>query len=264
MAKIADYLPAPAGGLEGEIKDASQQQQERLRDPTSGQFIVDPASTPNVDWEKRYLELEQHNSRQAQTLGLYKQQIDTFITNPTPATPEPQVAPEPITMDALYEDPNAAIHQAVDQHPVVQEARALTQRYEADRLQRDADAFGVKHPDAMSIKETPEFQNWVVADATRMDLYTKGNQYDFHAADALFHMFKTEKGLANVTTQQAVQQAELVSSSGELVQEPAVYSRQEYIQKLMRSKQGDLEAEAWVKANAANYRIALGNGNVRD
>jgi len=268
MAEFKDYLPggknAPAGGIDEEIGDAAQQQQARLRDPNTGQFIVDPASTPNVDWEERFKELEQHNSRQAQTLGEYRRTIDNFIASPTPATPEPQDPPSPITVDEFYEDPQSTIQRAVDNHPVVQDARDLKAQMERDAILRSAQKFQGKHPDYEKIDATPEFQNWIVGDTTRQDLYSRGSSYDFSAADALFSLYKAEKGMAQVQTQQDIQQAELVSSSGEMVQEPPRYSRAEYVHKLMRARQGDLECEDWVKANAANYRLALEAGNVRD
>jgi len=262
MAKYLDYVKPNGDGIDVEIGEAAEQQQARARDPESGQFVATPET---VDWEKRYLELEKLNSRQAQTLGEYRHTIDEYITTPTSSEPVPQAeAPSPITAEEMYEDPNAAVLRAVDNHPVVQEARDLKVSMERrDRAER-ADAFQTKHPDFQEIGATPEFQNWVVEDSTRQDLYSRGNQYDFSAADALFRLYKAEKGMKQVTTQQSIQQAELVSSSGEMVQEPATYSRSEYINKLKRSKQGDLDAEDWVRTHVANYRVALQSGNVRD
>jgi len=260
MAKFEDYLPGgaanPQGGIEEEIVDAQGQQQAR-QEPV----------TPAVDWEKRYAELEKLNSRQAQTLGDYRQTIDSFITNPTPATEaNPQEgSPQPLTVDDFYEDPNAAVLRAVESHPAIQEARDLTKRVEADRIQSELDRFTERHADYQDIGGSPEFQNWVVENPTRLDLFQRGNQYDFNAADALFSLYKAERGLTQVTTAQEIQQAELVSSSGELA--PVIehkYSRSEYIDTLKRSRQGDLDAEDWVKRNAAGYRMALQSGNVRD
>jgi hypothetical protein len=257
MAKFEDYVTpvpgVPTGGIEDEIKDSATQQAARLDDVTQ------------VDWEKRYSELEKLNSRQAQTLGDYRKTIDEFITDPTPnATVTPDEPLSPITAEDLYEDPNAAVLRAVESHPAIQEARQLKHSIEQDRLQSDLDAFASRHEDYQEIVTTPEFQNWVADNPTRVDLYTRGNQYDFSAADAVFSLYKAEQGLTQVTSAQNIAQAELVSSSGEIVQEPPTYSRSEYINKLMRSKQGDLDAESWVRTHAANYRVALGNGNVRD
>ena len=274
MARIEDYLPGGQkdpnrGGdsLSANINDAQRQQearQDQPRDPETGQFVSD--STP-TDWEQRYKELEKLNSRQAQTLGEQRKLIDEYIvgTSSTPQPePEPQESYQPITVDDLYEDPNAALQRAVDAHPAIREARKLTEQYQRDARDREAESFRERHPDYQDIAQSPEFQNWVVGDPTRVSLYTRGNEYDFSAADALFRLYKAEKGIAQVRQQQSIEQAELVTSSGEMVREPPKYSRGEYIEKLTRSKQGDLDAENWVKRNAAGYRRALASGNVRD
>jgi len=259
MAKFEDYLPQgakdPQGGIADEIADAQQQQQARQAD-----------GTPEVNWKERYGELEKLNSRQAQTLGDYRRTIDEFIANPTPVTNAvPQEDSLPLTTEDFYEDPNAAVLKAVDSHPAIQDARALVQRAEADKLQSELDRFAGRHEDYQAIGSTPEFQNWVAENPTRQDLFQRGNQYDFNAADALFSLYKAERGLTQVTNEQEIQQAELVSSSGDLAPaEAPKYSRSEYIQNLTRSRQGDLVAEDWVKHNAAGYRMALTSGNVRD
>lgn len=251
--KYEDYLKNKQDGLSEEINDAATQQTARQ----------EAASTP-IDWEVRYKELEKLNSRQAQTLGEYRRTIDDFITNPTPSTDTTQEESRPITSDDLYEDPNAAVLRAVESHPAIREAREIQAKLKTQERDAKLVGFAERHPDYREIGASPEFQNWVVDNPTRMDLFQRGNQYDFNAADALFSLYKAERGLTQVQAAQNIAQAELVSSSGELVQEPPRYSRAEYIDKLMRSKQGDLAAETWVKRNAAGYRIALGSGNVRD
>ena len=259
MAKFEDYLPQgakdPQGGIADEIEDAQQQQQARQLD-----------ATPEVDWQERHRQLEILNSRQAQTLGEYRQTIDQFISNPTPAQADPsEESLSPPSIDDFYEDPNAAVLKAVESHPAIRDARELTKRVEADRIQAELDRFTERHADYQDIGGSPEFQNWVVDNPTRLDLFQRGNQYDFNAADALFSLYKAEKGLTQATNEQEIQQAELVSSSGDLAPTaPAKYSRSEYIRNLTRARQGDLEMEDWVKANAAGYRMALESGNVRD
>ena len=258
MAKFEDYVTQVpgtpvVGGIDDEIQDAGTQQAARQDDATQ------------VDWEKRYGELEKLNSRQAQTLGDYRKTIDEFITSPTHANEATsEETPSPITVDELYDDPNAAVLKAVESHPAIREARELKHSIEQERRQSELDSFAERHDDYQEIATSPEFQNWVVENPTRTDLFNRGNQYDFSAADALFSLYKAEQGLTQVTSAQEIAQAELVSSSGEIVQELPTYSRSEYINTLKRSKQGDLDAEDWVKTHAANYRIALGNGNVRD
>jgi len=254
MAKFADYVKVQEAGINEEIVDANAQQTARQEDATQA-----------VDWEKRYGELEKLNSRQAQTLGDYRKTIDDFITSPTTSEANPSTEPPlPITTDDLYDDPNAAVLRAVESHPAIQEARDMKAAFESNQRQSDLDAFALRHEDYQEIVASPEFQNWVADNPTRQDLFQRGNQYDFSAADAVFSLYKAEQGLAQNNNAQEIAQAELVSGTSEFSQEPPTYSRSEYINKLMRSKQGDLEAEDWVKTHAANYRMALTSGNVRD
>lgn len=256
MARYEDYVKTvvPAGGIDDEILDSAAQQTARQTD-----------ATQDVNWEQRYGELEKLNSRQAQTLGDYRKTIDNFITSPTPEATTLSEPLTPITSDDLFNDPSAAINQAVASHPAVLDAIELKASYERDKQQASLDNFAERHEDYMVIAQTPEFQNWVADNPTRTDLFQRGNQYDFSAADALFSLYKAEQGLTQVNQANEIAQAELVSSSGEIMNnEPVTYSRAQYVNTLKRAKQGDLEAEDWVKANVASYRIALGNGQVRD
>lgn len=260
MAKYEDYVKEVQStkvedGIDSEIQDANAQQTARTKD-----------ATQDVNWQERYSELEKLNSRQAQTLGEYRRTIDEFITSPTSnsedATSEDSVSP--ITVDELYDDPNAAVLKAVESHPAIREARELKNSIEQDRRQAELDSFATRHEDYQEIATSPEFQNWVVENSMRTELFNRGNQYDFSAADALFSLYKAEQGLNQVSNEQQIAQVELVSGTGELTQEPPKYSRSEYINMFKRSKQGDLNAEDWVRTHAANYRKALEAGNVRD
>lgn len=264
MAKFEDYLPGatndpnrPAGGaMDEEIGDASQQQQARQDD-----------ATPATNWEERYKELEKLNSRQAQTLGEYRKTIDTFITNPTPATEANPAEEESgtISLDDFYEDPNAAVLKAVESHPAIREARQLKEKMQEQERTSALEGFSTRHPDYSEVGASPEFQNWVADNSMRLELYQRADGYDFSAADALFSLYKAEKGISQVNTQRDIDQAELVNSSGEMApKEPPKYSRSEYINKLTRARQGDLEAEDWVKRHSAHYRMAMASGNVRD
>lgn len=258
MANFEDYLPGgakdPSGGLRDEINDAAQQQQARQED-----------ATPNTDWEQRYKELEKLNSRQAQTLGDYRKVIDEFIQHPTPNdNATPQEAPQPITAEDFYENPNEAVLRAVESHPAIQEARQLKEQMVKQERQSSMDQFVARHEDYQEVGGSPEFQNWVAEQPMRQELFQRADSYDFSAADALFSLYKAERGMQSQQQAADIAQAELTSSSGELVPDVPRYSRSEYIDKLTAAKQGDLKAEDWVKRNAAGYRNALMKGNVRD
>ncbi|NIN96666.1 MAG: hypothetical protein GTO49_17195 [Anaerolineae bacterium] len=171
-------------------------------------------------------------------------------------------------MEDFYDDPASAINRAVDAHPAVQEARQVVADTKRKELEGQVTDFQTRHPDYQQIGGSPEFQSWIAENPLRVDLYRKADAYDFTAADALFSLYKAEKGISQMQQEasqaQQIEAASLEASSELMVQEPPRYSRSEYVNKLMRAKQGDLEAEEWVKRNAAGYRQALAVGNVRD
>jgi hypothetical protein len=266
MAKFEDYLPGGAAdpnpapvaqsGLDGQIAVTDAEQQAREQNATP------------VDWEDRYKNLEKLNSQQAQLVGEYKNVIDNYIANPTLGTPEPSPDPTPISEQDWYDDPVKAVNQAVDTHPAIQEARQIKAQYEAQAIQSSVDGFRQRHPDYETIGGSPEFQVWVQENPTRQALAQSANGYDMNSADALFSLYKAEKGISQMTQEAsealAINAASLEDSSNVMVVDEPKYSRYEYVQTLKRAKQGDLDAEEWIKSNQAGYRLALESGNVRD
>ena len=267
MAKIEDYLPggkhdpAAADGINEEIQDAQGQQNAR------------ETSTQTVDWEERYKNLERLNSQQAQTLGDYRKIIDDFITHPTPAAQQPtQEESRPINYDDLYEKPQEVIQGAIDDalrnHPTIREAEELKRRAEQHERETAIADFRTRHPDCEEIAESVEFKSWVHESPSRLALAQAADQFDMNSADALFSLYKAEKGFTQVRTEQeeseAIQAASLEESSQQMVVDQPKYSRQDFIATKTRAEQGDLEAEQWIQRNVAAYREALASGNVRD
>lgn len=251
MAKYEDYLPGgskytgPEEVLEKEIEEAEVQQEERVSTPV------------DIDWEKRYTDLEVAYSRQGQQMGDYRALIDEHISTPDEAEGPTEVSP--ITPDEIYEDPDAAVRRAVDSHPAIQEARELKKEFAENKQIADRQAFKVKHPDMEKIIASPEFVNWVNEDSTRLELARRADGWDLASADALFTMYDTKT--PEVITPPVV---ELESGYGAESPAPEQYSRSEMLRHKIRAKQGVLEEQDYVKAHGAAYRIALGEGNVRD
>jgi hypothetical protein len=263
MAKIEDYLPggdndpnAPAGGLDAEIAAAEEDQQSRKDNATA------------VDWEERYKNLEKLNSQQAQTVGDYRRVIDDYILNPTPASEPTEEESQPITSDDLYQNPDETITKAIANHPAIKEAQEIKASFEAQERARSLDTFKESHPDFEEIKATPEFASWVQDNPTRIALYGAANNWDMNSADALFSLYKAEKGISKMENEakeaEAIQAASLEDSSAVMVTGEPKYSRGEFVDMKMKANQGDQDAERWINRNIAAYRAALGSGNVRD
>jgi hypothetical protein len=257
MAKYEDYVKKAQEEQVGtdEIDQAAAQQEER------------EVSTPEVNWQKRYEDLEVAYSRQGQQMGDYRQMIDNYVSTPV-STAEVPVEPVTITSDDIYENPNDSIDRKIESHPAILEVNQLKNELAAREAQSIREAFTLKHPDFQQTYETTEFANWVNANPMREDLRQRAANFDMTAADALFTLWEIEQG-ASVVSQEldatnAVAQVGLESGSVQTELAPERYSRSEMLEQKIRAKQGDLAAERYVKAHGPAYREALGAGLVRD
>jgi len=252
MAKYEDYLPGgklytgPEEILDTEIEAAEVQQEERVSTPV------------DVDWEKRYNDLEVAYSRQGQQMGDYRALIDEHISTPDPTAAD-LIEVNPITPDDIYEDPDAAVRRAVDSHPAILEAKELKQDLIDQKALTERNEFVTKFPKMQETINSPEFATWVNEDPTRLVLAQRADGWDLASADALFTMYDNRAPV--VTTPPVV---ELESGYGAESPAPEQYSRSAMLEQKIRAKQGDHAAQAYVKQHGAPYRIALGEGNVRD
>jgi|8_EtaG_2_1085327.scaffolds.fasta_scaffold00672_14 hypothetical protein len=253
MAKYEDYAKVQQdSGENQEIKEAQVQQEER------------EASTPEVNWEQRYLELEKVASRKENENHALKRMVDDYITS----EPEPQVKEPPeITVDKLYDNPSEVFDEQISAHPAVQRVEELEQKL-ARREQEEAEAkFAASHPDYTKIVSTPEFANWVAENPTRIYLAQAADAFDFSSADALFSLYKAEKGLktatAEIEQEASIQAVSLEAPASGEPPPPQEYSRSEMVKMKTQAKQGNLEAEDYVRAHSAAYLQALSEGNVR-
>lgn len=256
MAKYSDYVQE---GNEPKVNDP-----EVVVTPVEPVVEITPDPQP-INWEDRYKELEKHNSRQAQELGDYRKVIDTYITDPTP---EPEsVKPPEIDPGKLYDNPAEVFDEQIAAHPAVQRVEKLEQQL----LERERDlaraGFETAHPDWNATSATPEFANWVQESQTRLALAQRADQFDFDSADALFSLYEAETQSNTQATEQAqeqnVQAVSLETPAAGEPPAPQAFSRSEMTAMKTRAKQGDLEAESYVRANAAAYLQALADKNVR-
>ncbi len=256
MAKYTDYVKEVQEETvaQDEIQEAAQQQEER------------ETSTPEVDWEKRYADLEVAYSQQGQTMGDYRKLIDDYVSTPVQSQTVEEIVP--ITSDDIYENPDEAVRRAVDSHPAILQAKQDKVDNDVQKATAIRAAFTVQHPESQATWQSSEFASWVTENPMRGDLAVRANEFDMTAADALFTLWEADQA-AQATAEetqanQAVDAVGLESGTATFETAPDRYSRSEMLETRIRAKQGDREAERYVKANAAAYRIALGSGNVRD
>jgi hypothetical protein len=256
MAKYEDYInKSKEETIVQEEIDAAAVQQE-----------VRQETTPDVNWQKRYEDLEVAYSRQGQQMGDYRKVIDEFVSTPE-IQPEIEVDASPITADDIYDNPAEAVNRAVDAHPAILKAKQLEKDLAEQKAIELRSQFALRHPDYQTVYESTEFANWVAENPLREDLRQRAATFDMTAADALFSLWEAEQQVATSTEQvEAANVASVSLESGVGAESPAAerYSRSEMLDKKIRAKQGDIGAERYVKAHAVAYREALQAGNVRD
>lgn len=135
--------------------------------------------------------------RQSGETGELREIVDNFIRQQTAqasTSTQPQQAQE---APDFYEDPEAAVSHAVENHPAVVEAQKTTEQL---RRQSASSMLQQKHPDAKQIIGDPEFVEFIKASPIRQELFVRADtQADFNAADELITQFKARKSVAQST-----------------------------------------------------------------
>lgn len=276
MARYEDYAKAhlerqerEQAELGKEIAEAKEQQTQRQETPAPSGFEMPERFKGKSPEEvaQSYVELEKAYSRQGNDLGEMRKLVDTLAqtntTTVTPTEPEPKV--EPISTDDLWNDPNEAIHSAVDASPAMKRVAELEAKLAETQRDNAIRAFKEQHPNYNTVVASPEFQNWVNERPERLEaLHRADSQWDLSTADVLLTAFEQEQKVKELESRGTFAAATTESPGGNEPPVEATFSRSEWVRKMIRAKQGDLEAEDYIKRNSAAYTKALSTNNVRD
>lgn len=184
-------------------------------------------------------EAEKLLGRQSSEVGELRKVVDDYIQTQLDAT-APQQPVEPVETIDYFADPEAAVNQAISNHPKIKEAEAYATE---NRKQAALANLKQRHPDMQEILQDSKFVEWIQASKIRTKLFVEADQgYDHEAADELFTLWKERKQVAqqslNVEQQsrkQAVKSASTGTAKG--TAEPSrrkIYRRADII-KLMNS-----------------------------
>ena len=158
-------------------------------------------------------EAEKLLGRQSSEVGELRKVVDTYIQ--TQLTQDTQQAPQQDEEVDWFTDPDKAVDRAIQNHPKIKEAEAVTQQYRAStalsELQR-------KHPDMQNILQDANFAEWIKASNVRTKLFVAADQqYDSEAADELFSLWKERQNIVQQTAaveEQSRKQAVKAASTG--------------------------------------------------
>ena len=183
-------------------------------------------------------EAEKLLGRQSSEVGELRKVVDTYIQ--TQLTEDKAQAPEQDEEVDWFTDPDKAVDRAIQNHPKIKEAEALTQQYRAStaltELQR-------KHPDMNQILQDANFAEWIKGSNVRTKLFVAADQqYDSEAADELFSLWKERQNIVQQTAaveeqsrKQAVKAASTGNATGSSESAPKKIYRRADIINLMRT-----------------------------
>ena len=179
----------------------------------------EPSSIPEKYQNKSAEELVQMHQeaekllgRQSSEVGELRKVVDNYIQ--TQLTPEQQ-APQEVEEIDFFTDPDKAVDRAIQNHPKIREAEAVTNQYRQSNAMAQLKS---KHPDMESILQDTKFADWIEASKIRTRLFVEADQkFDHEAADELFSLWKERQNVVQQTAQveqQARKQAVKLASTG--------------------------------------------------
>lgn len=158
-------------------------------------------------------EAEKLLGRQSSEVGELRKVVDTYIQ--TQLTQDQQEAPQEVEEVDWFTDPDKAVDRAIQNHPKIKEAEALTQQYKQSTAMSELQR---KHPDMQQILQDANFAEWIKASKVRTRLFVAADQqYDHEAADELFNLWKERQNIVQQTAaveQQARKQSVKTASTG--------------------------------------------------
>jgi hypothetical protein len=151
-----------------------------------------------------YQNLEKEMGRKSQEVGELRKLSDSFLQAEVARQHNPQdnssVTQEDQGVD-FFEDPNAAVNQAIENHPKFQEF----QEFQAQQVQTAAKAhLEQTHPDFGDVVQDAKFQDWIKGSPIRMQLFQAADSYNYDAANELLSNWKDRSMVSK--TQEVTQQ----------------------------------------------------------
>jgi hypothetical protein len=133
-------------------------------------------------------------SRQGEEVAQVRRIADEILQLKKPTTQTTQER-KPVTVDALLNDPEAAIKSAVQGSDLVRRTEAAEARVASLESQITEGQFTAKHKNVAQDINDPVFLEWVNKNQTRQTLAAHAAQKNFKAASELWDMWEEHKEL---------------------------------------------------------------------
>ena len=266
MANYEEYAEKHLDPLQEEITDAQEQAEhreenagtelpERFRDKTPEEIAAS------------YVELERKFSQQGNDLGVLRQTVDKFMElQSTQELDEPTPEADPVTVDDIYEDPEAAIRKVVQKETATAQDKIaeLEAQLQIERYNAQLDTLDGKYEGWRDVASSEEFRAWVHEQPYRMRMAQMAEAQDITAADGLMGLWYDSKGQAGAQRQADLRNASLESGGPVQPEMVETFSRAELMNHRVAAKMGDTESIAFLKSNAEAIAIAYEEGHITD
>ena len=210
---------------EAPVEAAQEDTEDEIPEKYQGKSVADIV--------RMHQEAEKLLGRQSSEVGELRKVVDSYIQ-----TQLSNEAPETEELD-FFDDPQKAVSKAIENHPKIREAEAMSQQY------RKQDTFGrlqQQYPDLMETVQDPKFQEWVKASKIRTQLYMLADQqFDYDSANELLSNWNERKGTVKATAEaekasrkNAVKEASTGNVRGTGETSKKIYRRSDVI-KLMKT-----------------------------
>jgi len=266
MAKFEDYAKQ-TDELDNEIEQAGTESSERKAEVP--ERFKDKSAE---EIAASYVELEKKFSQQGNDLGTMRSQIDQLVRQSeeqSQAAAEQAEEPDPVDIDALYEDPEAAIERVIEKK-LRPQLEAQAQQLAAQDTEKQLAAMDDKYDGWRETVTTPEFQEWTQKSQYRQRMAAGVRERgDIDAAnDLLEQYYDTQVKQASAEKKEAVarnlKDAQMETGSASFAEPKETYSRVDLLDRRIAAKRGDQKAQRWLQANQGNIQAAYEEGRITD
>ena len=187
MARLLDERPED--DQEADITKTESGQQEPLEEtPVDSEVEEIPdkyKGKSTAEIVRMHQEAEKLLGRQSSEVGELRSVVDSYIQTQLDT---PQAPNEPEEEIDFFSDPDRAVERAINNHPKIKEAEAVTKQYQKSTAMNQ---LHKRHPDMTEILQDQKFVDWIKDSKIRQQLFAQADaKYDYDAADELFSNWK--------------------------------------------------------------------------
>ena len=177
-----------------EVTNLEETQEEIQEQPPQEEEIPEKyQGKSTADIVRMHQEAEKLLGKQSGEVGELRKVVDNYIQTQLDTT----TPPEPDEDIDFFSDPDKAVERAINNHPKMKQAEAVTQQYQKQAAMTQLEK---KHPDMSDVLQDSKFVEWIKASKIRTQLFAQADkQYDYEAADELFTNWKERQGVVAQT-----------------------------------------------------------------